>query len=111
VPADRQVTIHDLTDDERSALPFFALSDPARIESRFTVTRKGRITTLKTRERRAMLTEIRVEESRDRRLASLRYVDSQGNATTFEFSRYAPSKAGGETFKFVPPPGTDVVRH
>ena len=111
VPADRQVTVHDLTDDERAALPFFALSDPARIESRFSVTNNGRITTLKARERDAMLTEIRVEETRDGRLASLKYVDSQGNATTFEFSGYAPSTAGGETFTFVPPPGTDVVRH
>jgi len=111
VEADRQVTAHKLTADERAALPFFALSDPARIESRFTLTRSGRKTTLKTRDRGAMLAEISVEASADGRLSTLRYVDSQGNTTTFEFSRFAPSTAGSETFTFVPPPGTGVVQN
>lgn len=111
VPADRQVTVHELTQDERAALPFFALSEPSRIEKQFTMTRSGRTTTLKARDRGAMLAEISVEASADGRLAKLRYVDSQGNATTFEFTGFVPSPAGSETFTFVPPPGADVVRN
>lgn len=111
VPADRQVTVHELTPEERAALPFFALSDPSRIEKQFTLTRSGRTTTLKSRDRKAMLPEISVEASGDGRLSRLRYVDSQGNATTFEFSSFSATPAGRETFTFVPPPGADVVRN
>ena len=111
VPADRQVTVHELTQEERAALPFFALSDPSRIEKQFTLTRRGRTTTLKARDRKAMLLEISVEAAGDGRLSRLRYLDSQGNATTFEFSRFAAAPAGRETFTFVPPPGADVVRN
>ncbi|MGK2859486.1 MAG: LolA family protein [Thermoanaerobaculia bacterium] len=111
VPADRQVTVHELTEDERAALPFFALSDPSRIDAQFTMSTSGRTTTLKARDRNAMLAEIRVEASSDGRLSKLRYVDSQGNATTFEFSGFTPSKAGRESFTFVPPAGADVVRN
>lgn len=111
VPADRQVTVHDLTQEERAALPFFALSDPSRIAKQFTLTQSGRTTTLKARDRKAMLLEISVEASGDGRLSRLRYLDSQGNATTFEFSRFAAATAGPETFTFVPPPGTDIVRN
>lgn len=111
VPADRQVTVHELTQDERSALPFFALSEPSRIEKQFTVKRSGLTTTLKARDRGGMLAEIIVEASAEGRLSKLRYVDSQGNATTFEFTGFAPSPAGRETFTFVPPAGVDVVRN
>ncbi|MCM2313713.1 MAG: outer-membrane lipoprotein carrier protein LolA [Thermoanaerobaculia bacterium] len=111
VPADRQVTVHELTEEERAALPFFALSDPSRIAKQFTLSRSGRTTTLKARDRKAMLLEISVEAASDGRLSRLRYLDSQGNATTFEFSRFAAAPAGREAFTFVPPPGVDVVRN
>jgi len=111
VPADNQVTVHELTAEERAALPFFALSEPARIESSFTVTKSGRKTTLKARAKGGLLSEITVEESADGRLASLRYVDSQGNATAFEFSKFAPSNAGPDSFRFVAPPGASVARN
>ena len=111
VPADRQVTVHELTQEERAALPFFALSDPARIAKQFSLARSGRTTTLKARDRKAMLLEIMVEASGDGRLSRLRYLDSQGNATTFEFSRFAAAPTEPETFTFVPPPGADVVRN
>ncbi|MBI2213660.1 MAG: outer-membrane lipoprotein carrier protein LolA [Acidobacteria bacterium] len=111
VPADRQVTVHELTPDERAALPFFALSDPARIESSFTVTKSGRKTTLKSRKPDGMLAEIVVEEGKDGRLSLLRYVDSQGNRTSFELTRFVPSASGPESFRFVAPPGADIVRN
>jgi outer membrane lipoprotein-sorting protein len=111
VPADNQVTVHELTAGERAALPFFALSDPARIESSFTVAKSGRKTTLKARDKGGLLSEIVVEESADGRLFALRYVDSQGNSTSFEFTRFAPSKTGPDSFRFVPPAGASVARN
>lgn len=111
VPADRQVTVHELTAEERAALPFFALSDPSRIESNFTVSVSGRKTTLKSRKPDGLLAEIVVEEGANGKLSALRYVDSQGNRTSFEMSAFAPAKSGPETFRFVAPPGADVVRN
>lgn len=111
VPADEQVTIHDLTADERAALPFFALSDPSRIESNFAISTSGRTTTMKARDRDALLKQIVVEASADGRLGSLRYVDGQGNTTTFEFTAFSNSKSGPDTFRFVPPPGAAVSRN
>jgi outer membrane lipoprotein-sorting protein len=111
VPADRQVTVHELTAEERAALPFFALSDSARIEANFTVAKSGRKTTLKSRDTSALLAEVVVEESAEGSLAALRYVDSQGNRTSFELSRFSPANAKSDTFRFVPPPGADVVRN
>jgi outer membrane lipoprotein carrier protein len=111
VPADRQVTVHELSAEERSALPFFALSEPARIEAAFTLSKSGRKTTLRARDRGALLAEVTVEAASDGRLGMLRYVDSQGNATTFEFSGFKPAKASPETFRFTPPEGADVVRN
>jgi chaperone LolA len=111
VPADKQVTVHELTAEERESLPFFALSDPARIESSFTISKSGRKTTMKARDRSGLLAQIIVEESRDGRLGTLRYVDSQGNSTTFEFSGFKKFKPTAETFRFVTPPGAGVTRN
>lgn len=111
VPADRQVTVHDLAADERAALPFFALSDAGRVERDFTVSRSGAKTTLKPRGKGGLFREIVVQAGADGRLAALRYVDTHGNSTSFEFATFAPAKRGPETFRFVPPAGADVIRN
>ncbi len=109
LPADQQVTIHKLTDDERRKLPFFILSDPAKTASAFSLRESGLRTTFSARDANAMLREIIVERSGDGMIKRIEYTDAQGNRTVFEFGNFR--KAAATSFRFDPPAGTQTVEN
>jgi outer membrane lipoprotein carrier protein len=114
VPSDRQVTVNQLTDEERRALPFLLLADGRAVDGSYTVkesSRGGSTTTrLTARETGAMVREIVVTTSRDNRVTSLQYTDRQGNRTVFEFSNFARAPASEAQFTFQAPAGVQVLR-
>lgn len=114
-PAERQVTVAKLTDDDRKALPFVLLADPAAIRSAYEVreAREGGLvrTTLEPRGGSAGVLRdlVVVTGARDGKLRSIAYVDRDGNRTMFEFTNFRAARSGEETFRFSAPAGVEVV--
>lgn len=115
-PSERQVVISTLSDDERRALPFLLLNDPAATRQNFTVTEQrgaGSTTmTLTAKRRDDAIRRISITRgNRDSFIRRLEYVDRGGNRTTFEFTGHRRRPAAAGVFQFTPPAGVDVVRN
>lgn len=115
VPSDRQVTINQLTEAERKALPFLLLADAKAVAANYSVkeTAKGNAITTRliAKDPAAMVREITVTTSAgDHRVSTLHYQDKQGNKTTFEFRNYKATSVGPALFAFDVPAGVQVVR-
>lgn len=113
-PAERQVTVAKLTEQDRKALPFVLLSDPGAIRSAYQVreVREGNLvrTTLQPHGSAAVLRDLVVVTGfRDGKLRSIAYVDRDGNRTAFEFANFRTARTGEETFRFSPPAGVEIV--
>lgn len=113
VAEDEQLTVTTLTDEQRKALPFLVLSDPAAVEKGYAITRKSsaRATTvtLTARDTSVAVPRISVVRLPAGSLESIEYADRDGNTTRFEFSGYAKVTIDANTFRFDAPPGTQVV--
>lgn len=108
IAADKQVTIHRVSGEDRAKLPFFVLSDASRAERDFRIATRGNRTTLEAKAKGSMLQTIALETSGGR-LIRLEYTDAQGNALVFEFAKHTPQAADSSAFSFTPPAGVDVV--
>lgn len=109
VPADKQVTIADVTDSRKRELPFLLLGDPAARNKHFVVKQSGRVTTLQPRDKAALVRTVSITTGADNRIQRIEYTDREGNRTSFELSGYHPRSASSDTFHFTPPAGVQVV--
>ncbi|MCA1733296.1 MAG: outer membrane lipoprotein chaperone LolA [Acidobacteria bacterium] len=114
-PADRQVMVARLTEEDRKGLPFVILSDSKALRASYEVREtasNGLVTTSLTPRTTAALVRnlVVVTDARDGRPRRIEYIDRQGNRTVFEFANYRPATIGAATFRFDPPPGVEVVR-
>lgn len=113
---DQQVTVNQLTDEEKRDLPFLFLTDIKKVRSHYRIRERASgifvITTLKALDSKAAVQEITASfSSADYRIRKLEYLDRQGNKTVFEFNGFQPVKTTVDTFRFLPPAGVDVVRN
>lgn len=114
VPSEKQVLIHEVTDRERAELPFLFLRDPKWIEQNFDAraeTRGARrVIRMNAKKTGSTIRSIVAEiDRKDGRIRLLTWTDLEGNRTRFELSNYQKTDAPAARFRFVPPPGTDVV--
>jgi outer membrane lipoprotein carrier protein len=115
VPADRQVTVADLDDRRKAELPFLLIGDAEARAKQFVVKeqRKGSkiTTTLQPRNAAAAIRTVTiVSNASGNLLESVEYTDRDGNRTSFAFSGYHRARTAGDTFRFTPPAGVQVVR-
>jgi outer membrane lipoprotein carrier protein len=115
VPDDKQVTVADIDDRRRAELPFLLIGDPEARNRHFIVGQKARgskvTTTLQPRSAAALIRQVAiVSDAATHRIDSIEYSDREGNRTVFSFSGYHPARATGDTFRFAPPAGVQVVR-
>ena len=113
VPSDKQVTVAAIDDARKRELPFLLIGDPDARQRAFVVKEQrrgsGTITTLQPRNSGAMIRSVAITTGADHLIQRIEYTDREGNHTSFDFSGYHPKSAGAETFRFVPPPGVQVV--
>lgn len=114
--ADQQVTVNQLTDQNRKNLPFLFLADPKKIADHYRMRERASgiwvVSTLKALDKEAAVQEIEaLFSSEDYLIRKLQYVDRQGNKTVFELNAFRPAKTTAETFLFKPPAGVEVVKH
>src|SRR5436853_3288781 len=113
VPADKQVTAAAIDDARKRELPFLLIGDPDPRPRAFIVKEQrrgsGTITTLQPRESAAMIRTVAITTGADHLIQRIEYTDREGNHTSFDFSGYHSRSAGAEMFRFVPPPGVQVV--
>jgi len=113
---DQQVTVNQLTDEQRRNLPFLFLPDSEKVGNHYRIRERASgifvITTLKALDKEAAVQEIKATfSSSDYLIRKLEYLDRQGNRTVFEFNAFRPAKTTADTFRFKPPAGVDVVRN
>lgn len=111
VPADETVMVHRVSAAEKNRLPFFVLSDPARMDEWYAIRESGGRTTLTAKHDDALLRSIELELDSTGRIETLTYFDAQGNRTAFELSGWTKAATTEETFTFTPPPGVDVIEN
>lgn len=113
---DQQVTVNQLSDEDKRNLPFLFLTDSKKVGLYYRIRERASginvITTLKALDSKAAVQEITaLFSSADYKIRRLEYVDRQGNRTLFEFNGFRRTKTTADTFRFLPPAGVDVVRN
>jgi chaperone LolA len=115
LPAERQVSFHRLSSDEREELPFLLLKDREAIQRDFDVKSASsgqRLTITLTPKRETRIRSLVVDvDRRSGIIRSLSYSDLEGNRTTFEFQGHRRVTPGPETFRFEAPSGVEVVEY
>jgi outer membrane lipoprotein carrier protein len=114
VPSDRQVTVATLDESRRAQLPFLLLGDPAARDRAFVIKeKKDGINTVVTLQPRAAAAPIRTVVitilTLTHKIQRIDYSDRDGNQTTFELAQQHPTQISEALFRFVPPPGVQVV--
>jgi outer membrane lipoprotein carrier protein len=115
VPADKQVTIADITESHKRELPFLVFGDTAARERLFAIREHGNgpaiTTTLQPRDAASVIRNVSIVSNASTHLIeSIEYTDRDGNRTVFTFSGYHPAHVSSDTFTFVAPAGVQVVR-
>lgn len=114
VPADRQVTVGQIDEAGRRALPLLLLGDATARDLYFVVREQRRgssvITTLQPKDKSPAVRDITVTSgAADHLITRIEYSDREGNRTVFDLTGYHPRSADGDSFRFVPPPGTQII--
>jgi outer membrane lipoprotein carrier protein len=115
VPADKQVTVADIDDQQKRELPFLLVGDPAARQQYFAVDEQRRgtavVTTLQPRDSKGAIRTVTVSSNASSHLIdAIEYTDRDGNHTIFRFSGYHPARVSPDTFSFTVPAGVQVVR-
>lgn len=113
-PSDRQVVVTHLTTDDKRSIPLAFLWDPqASSDLAVAASRKGveTVLTLTPRGSGGQIRNAEVIVGADGMIRSMQWTDRQGNRTEFEFTGYRSARADAGTFRFTPPPGTDIVEN
>jgi outer membrane lipoprotein carrier protein len=115
VPAERQVSVHELTDSERSQLPFLLLenAETARRDFDLGSSRKGgaiqlSLTPKNNAQIRSMVLSLDPES---KRIRALEYADVEGNVTRFEFEGFRKTAKDPAQFRFDAPAGVESVEY
>jgi len=116
VPDARQVTVTELTEEQRGALPFLFLADPAVRERNFRrrerVSRGLATIRLEPRSKESPIREVVLTATvADHVLRKVEYTDRLGNKTSFELSNVVKKNLPEATFRFTPPPGVQVIEN
>jgi chaperone LolA len=114
IPADRQVTTARIDETRKKELPFLLLADQAAREKAFTIAEKRNgstfVTTLEARDASSAIRNVIITSSAaTHQIARVEYSDREGNRTSFDLTGYHPRSTSGETFRFSPPAGVQVV--
>jgi outer membrane lipoprotein carrier protein len=114
IPGDRQVTVGKLDDQRKRELPFLLVGDPGARGRHFVVREQSQrgsiVTTLQPRDASAMIRDIAITTSAaTHQIQRIDYADREGNRTSFELTGYHPKSAAGDTFRFSPPAGVQVI--
>ncbi len=115
-PEEKQVTVSELSEQQRQNLPFLMFADTARVRVNYAIREKvGRQlseTTLLAKNRELIVQKIVMQTStRDGLLRRLEYLDRSGNRTVFEFSGQTRQTMTPDSFTFVPPKGVEIIRN
>lgn len=115
VPADKQVTMAEVTEARKNELPFLLLGDAAARDRHFILREQKRgnsiVTTLEPRSSGALVRGVTVTIAPSTNLIQrIEYSDRDGNRTSFDFSGYHRRAASADLFRFSPPAGVQVVR-
>jgi outer membrane lipoprotein-sorting protein len=115
LPAERQVTVITLNDEQRSQIPFLVFSDSSALRRQFHIrerrTADAVIVNVKPRNSAVGIREATVTiDRKTHRIRQLSYTDRPGNKTAFEFKNYRQAAEGDLAFRFIAPPGVDVVQ-
>jgi outer membrane lipoprotein carrier protein len=114
IPGDRQVTVGKLDDQRKRELPFLLVGDPGARGRHFVVREQSQrgsiVTTLQPRDASGMIRDIAITTSAaTHQIQRIDYADREGNRTSFELTGYHPKSAAGDTFRFSPPAGVQVI--
>lgn len=115
VPADRQVSIHELTDSERSSLPFLLLENEQAAKRDFVITsakRRGEIVLSLSPRGQAQIRDLELSlDPGTKRIRSISYRDLEGNFTRFAFERFRKVSHDAGQFRFEAPAGVEPVEY
>lgn len=117
-PADRQLTVRRLSEEEKARLPVVFLRKPSDLASGYEISvdpsESGPVTRLLLTPRvaRPELAWLRLAISPDGSVRTLSYEDSAGNRTEFRFEKWRRGKArAAADFRITGPPGTRIVEN
>lgn len=115
VPAERQVSVHELSDSERSQLPFLLIEDTAaaKRDFRFASSRKDGVLHLSLTPRsnqNIRSLELSIDPD-SKRIRVFEYLDLEGNLTRFEFDEFRKVSKDPGQFRFEAPPGVEPVEY
>ncbi len=115
VPAERQVSVHELTAGERDQLPFLLLQDAADVHRQFELTgsRKNGMHVLSlTPKSSSQIRSMQLSlDPTTKKIRAIEYSDLEGNITRFEFESFSSARKDPAQFRFVPPAGVESVEY
>lgn len=115
VPAERQVSVHELTDSEREQLPFLLLENAADVHRQFNLSgsmKNGMHVLSLTPKSRSPIRAMELSlDRRTKRIRAIEYSDLEGNITRFEFEAFGDVRKDPGHFRFDPPAGVESVEY
>ncbi|MDQ5858734.1 MAG: outer membrane lipoprotein carrier protein LolA, partial [Acidobacteriota bacterium] len=117
-PADRQLTVRRLSEEEKARLPIVFLRKPQDLAGEYEISvdpsqaATGTRLLLTPRVARPELAWLRLAIAPDGSVRTLSYQDSAGNRTEFRFETWRRGKArAAADFRITGPPGTRIVEN
>lgn len=117
-PADRQLTVRRLSEEEKSRLPVVFLRKPQDVASQYEISvdsneaGAGTRLLLTPRGARPELAWLRLAIAPDGGVRTLSYQDAAGNRTEFRFEAWRRGRArAAADFRITGPPGTRIVEN
>ena len=117
-PADRQLTVRRLTEEEKARLPIVFLKKPEELAAAYEISvdpgepGPGTRLLLTPRVPRPELAWLRLAISPEGSVRALSYQDTAGNRTDFRFETWKRAKArAAADFRITGPPGTRIVEN
>ncbi|MDQ5858174.1 MAG: outer membrane lipoprotein carrier protein LolA [Acidobacteriota bacterium] len=117
-PADRQLTVRRLSEEEKARLPVVFLRKPQDLAGQYDISvdagevAPGTRLLLTPRVARPELAWLRLAIAPDGSVRTLSYQDSAGNRTEFRFESWRRGKArSAADFRITGPPGTRIVEN
>lgn len=115
-PADRQMTVRELTEDDRAQLPLIFLEDADELRKRNTLDveekPQGASVLVTPKDPASEVSWVRLGLAADGSPASLSFQSSAGDRTEFRFERFRTEAArDASAFDIHPPAGTRIIEN